>query len=99
MKIAIGLVSALALALLSAPAIAGDSSDSFHALSSLSAMDQTSLAPLADDQLESIEGMRGQWTSVSSWASTESNPGQTNVAINAAFFNQVNSNYTSQEIN
>ena len=97
MKIAIGLALALALALLSAPAIAGDSSDSFHALSSLSAMDQTSLAPLADDQLESIEGMRS--VDVCIVCVQRNRTRQTNVAINAAFFNQVNSNYTSQEIN
>jgi hypothetical protein len=93
MKIAIGLALALALALLTAPAMA---EDNFHALSSLPAPEQPNLTPLPDDQLASIEGMQVEVCIV---CVQRNRTRQTNVAINAAFFNQTNLNVTSQEIN
>jgi hypothetical protein len=55
MKPVIGLVLALALTLSVVPAVA---SDTFHALTSLPAMEQASLTPLSDDQLAAVEGAR-----------------------------------------
>jgi hypothetical protein len=57
MKTAIGIALAFALALSVVPAGAYDS---FHALSTLPAVEQASLTPLPDDQLATVEG--GQLT-------------------------------------
>jgi hypothetical protein len=53
MKIAIGIVLALALTLASVPAFAGDT---FQAFSTLPAAEQATLTPLPDDQLAAVEG-------------------------------------------
>jgi hypothetical protein len=53
MKIAIGIVLALALTLASVPALAGDT---FQAFSTLPAAEQATLTPLPDDQLAAVEG-------------------------------------------
>jgi hypothetical protein len=53
MKTAIGFALAIALALSVVPAVANDS---FHAFSTLPALEQASLTPLSDDQLAAIEG-------------------------------------------
>jgi hypothetical protein len=53
MKIAIGIVLALALTLASVPAFAGDT---FQAFSTLPAAEQATLTPLPDDQLAAITG-------------------------------------------
>lgn len=55
MKIAIGFTLALALALFSVPASAGDT---FHAFSSMPSLEQASFTPLSDAELASIEGGR-----------------------------------------
>ena len=53
MKIAIGVVLAFALTLSVMPAGA---SDTFHAFSTLPAVEQASLTPLSNDQLDAVEG-------------------------------------------
>jgi hypothetical protein len=53
MKTAIGLVLAFALAFSVVPAVANDT---FHAFSTLSAMEQASLTPLSNEQLAAVEG-------------------------------------------
>jgi hypothetical protein len=53
MKTATSVVLAFALALSVVPAIANDT---FHAFSSLPAVEQTGLTPLSDDQLAAVEG-------------------------------------------
>jgi hypothetical protein len=53
MKTAIGVVLAFALAFSVVPAVA---SDTFHAFSTLPAVEQASLTPLSDAQLAAVEG-------------------------------------------
>jgi hypothetical protein len=53
MRIIIGVALALSLTLSVVPAIAGDT---FHAFRTLSATEQTTLTPMHDDQLATVEG-------------------------------------------
>ena len=80
MKTALGLVLAFAFALSVMPAGA---SDTFHAFSTLPAVEQASLTPLSDGQLAVVEGARFEIEGVCAICTNVANIAQANVNTSA----------------